>query len=285
MSYLQRIEEINRYDLSHFRPWWVEGTRVGWVKPAFAAALAGHDAVFEVSEAGVRLRPALADPRARSAAVAEVVADLHQRGVIRHWYDELYPVNTGFSRPALLLLERAAVPLFGARAYGVHVNGIVRRDDGWWMWVARRSRSKPNFPGMLDNFVAGGQPAGLDLLDNVIKECGEEAGVPPALAGLAQPVGELRYCVETEQGLKPDTIFAFDLELPPDFEPHANDGEVESFELLPLAEVADLVANTRQFKPNCNLVVIDFLLRHGFIAADDPQRLALQQALHPTLPV
>ncbi len=285
MSYLERIEEVNRYDLSGFRPWWVGTERLGWIKPAFAAALADYPAVFAVDETAVRLQPRLDDPRQRTAAVAEVVADLHRRGVIAHWYDEPYPVNTGFGTPARLLLERAAVPFFGVRAYGVHVNGIVPRDDGLWMWVARRSRSKPNFPGMLDNFVAGGQPAGLDLLANVVKECGEEAGVPPALARLAQPVGELRYCVETPTGLKPDTIFAFDLELPPDFVPHAADGEVESFELLPLAAVAERVRNTREFKPNCNLVVIDFLLRHHVIAPDDPQRLALQQALHPQLPV
>ena len=37
---------------------------------------------------------------------------------------------------------------------------------------------KPTFPGELDNTVAGGQPAGIGLHDNLIKECAEEASIP-----------------------------------------------------------------------------------------------------------
>ncbi len=40
------------------------------------------------------------------------------------------------------------------------------------MWIARRAHDKPTCPGMLDNFVAGGQPVGASLKDNVIKEAG-----------------------------------------------------------------------------------------------------------------
>ena len=53
------------------------------------------------------------------------------------------------------------------------------------------------------------------------------------------------------------------------------DGEVESFTLLPLAEVAALVAETDEFKDNCNLVIIDFLIRHGYIVPEQPGYLAL----------
>ena len=51
------------------------------------------------------------------------------------------------------------------------------------MWIGRRARDKPTFPGMLDNFVAGGQPIGIGLMDNLIKEAAEEAGVPAAVIG------------------------------------------------------------------------------------------------------
>ena len=44
-----------------------------------------------------------------------------------------------------------------------------------------------SYPGMLDNMVAGGQPAGLSLMENVVKEAGEEAGIPCAVAGTARP--------------------------------------------------------------------------------------------------
>ena len=43
------------------------------------------------------------------------------------------------------------------QAYGVHINGYTWEEDGLHMWLARRSNSKPTWPGMLDHIVAGGQ--------------------------------------------------------------------------------------------------------------------------------
>jgi hypothetical protein len=42
------------------------------------------------------------------------------------------------------------------------------------------------------------------------------------------------------------------------------DGEVESFELVPVHEVAELVRTSNAYKPNCSLVIINFLFRHGY---------------------
>ena len=57
------------------------------------------------------------------------------------------------------------------------------------------------------------------------------------------------------------------------------DGEVEKFELMPVEEVMDIVRSEQRFKPNCNLVMIDFFIRHGLIDAQDPEFLPIQQAL------
>mmetsp|Transcript_36307 Transcript_36307/g.102305 ORF Transcript_36307/g.102305 Transcript_36307/m.102305 type:complete len:188 (+) Transcript_36307:1-564(+) len=181
-------------------------------------------------------------------------------------------------------MERAAVPYFGVKAYGVHVCAFVRPGDGgeggMKMWVARRSRDKPTWPGMLDHLVAGGQPHGLSPGENVIKECFEEAGVPEGLARRARPAGAVSYEQLQEAGLKRDVLFCYDLELPPDFVPTAVDGEVESFMLWDVERVKDAVAGTDDFKPNCNLVILDFLVRHGFIAPEsDPEYLGLVQGL------
>ena len=90
----------------------------------------------------------------------------------------------------------------------MHVNGFVRLPGGGIeLWVARRSASKPTWPGRLDHIVAGGQPAGMTLADNVVKECGEEAGVPPALAAAATPVGAVSYTSMQDVGLKRDVLF------------------------------------------------------------------------------
>jgi hypothetical protein len=74
------------------------------------------------------------------------------------WRNELYPVTAAFDAQPALLLERAAAPFFGIRAYGVHVNGyVVEADGSKKLWVARRSASKQTWPGKLDHIVAGGQ--------------------------------------------------------------------------------------------------------------------------------
>ncbi len=103
----------------------------------------------------------------------------------------------------------------------------------------------------------------------MIKEAGEEAGVAPDLAARARAVGAITYCHETEDGLKPDAMFCYDLELPADFRPRNIDGEIGDFYLWPVERVMETVAETRAFKFNCNLVCIDFFVRHGLL---DPAR-------------
>jgi 8-oxo-dGTP pyrophosphatase MutT (NUDIX family) len=73
---------------------------------------------------------------------------------------------------------------------------------------------------------AAAQPYGLSCADNVVKECWEEAGVPKELASAALPVGFVSYVSLSEEGLKPDVLFCYDLQLPHDFVPKPQDGEV-----------------------------------------------------------
>jgi hypothetical protein len=171
------------------------------------------------------------------------------------------------------------VPYFGVRAFGIHVNGYVRRGAELSMWIATRARDKPTYPGMLDNMVAGGQPIGLSLWDNLLKEAAEEASIPAELARRARPVGAVTYCHETAAGIKPDCMFCYDLELPPEFEPRPGDGEVEAFELWPLERVAEVVRESNRFKFNCNLVIVDFLVRHGRIPQGDPDHAEIVRRL------
>jgi 8-oxo-dGTP pyrophosphatase MutT (NUDIX family) len=74
--------------------------------------------------------------------------------------------------------------------------------------------------------LAQTQPYGLSCADNVVKECWEEAGVPAELAAAAVPVGCVSYVSMSEEGLKPDVLFCYDLQLPQDFVPQPQDGEV-----------------------------------------------------------
>lgn len=279
MSYLQRIESCNRFDLSRYLPFWVDGVRLGWVLPAFADHLQAWPDVFAIDDTGISLVADLSDYNQRSEAMREVVEQLAGQGVITGWRDENYPATLDYDQPAAFEVERAAVPYFGFRAFGVHVNGLVRQGDKIKVWVGRRAKDKPTFPGMLDHLAAGGQPVGISRIDNVIKECGEEAGVPPELAADAVRVRDIAYCCDSSTGLKPDTMTVFDLYLPESFIPQNTDGEVESFSLWTMDEIAHVVAETERFKPNCNLVLIDLLMRHGKLGVDTSLEQKIADAL------
>jgi len=115
--------------------------------------------------------------------------------------------------------------------------------------------------------------------DNLKKECYEEAGMSETLAVKAKEVGLISYKYDYERGGKEDIIYCYDIELSEDFVPHCTDGEVEEFYLMPIEEVADIVKNTNEFKVNCNLVIIDFLVRHGYIGVEDEDYVEIVRSL------
>ena len=50
----------------------------------------------------------------------------------------------------------------------------------------------------------------------------------------------IRFFFESERGIFPQTEFVFDLELPIDFKPENNDGEVDEFTLVKAADVSKI---------------------------------------------
>ncbi len=259
----------------------VDGRQVGRIREDFVPRLGEFRDAFALEGGAVHLAVRERTPAARTAAMRGVVARLVAGGVLAKHRREDYPVLTEWGTQPLFVLDRSAVPLFGLRAFGVHVNGFVREGAGLRMWIGRRALDKAVEPGKLDNMVAGGQPAGLGLLDNLVKEAGEEAGVPPELARRARPVGALSYCMADERGLKPDTMFLYDLEVPADFVPRNTDGEISEFALMEVDEIAERVRGSYDFKFNVALVLIDFLIRHGYLTPEnEPDYPTLAAGLH-----
>lgn len=284
MSYLDRIRACNDGDTRRHHALFAAGHLVGWLQPGFAHALRRWPGVFRVGGGAVWVREDLGGFESRSRAVDEVVRACVEEGLIGHYLDERYPVTPGRREDAVMWLDRGAAARFGIRAFGQHLNGFVRRDDGLWMWVARRSDDRRHAPGKLDNLVAGGLPLGLSLQENLVKECAEEAGMAPALAQRAVLTGMISYLAAHPMGLKPDVMYCYDLELPEDFAPRCTDGEVAGFELMPMDEVLARVRDTTDFKANCNLVIIDFAVRHGLITPDLPDYEAVLLGLRRRLP-
>ncbi len=159
--------------------------------------------------------------------------------------------------------------------------GASRRDGGSLrLWIGRRAPDKRVAPNKLDNIVAGGIGNGYGVYPTLVKEGEEEAAIPAALIADALPVGAVSYRMETELGIRDDVLFVYDLELPADFTPRCNDGEIVQFELMPAADVVERVRATDDFKFNVNLVILDFALRHGLLAPEDPEYLDVATGLY-----
>ena len=269
--------------MARFRPFLVAGQKVGFVRGDFADRLVAFDTVFQVTPDEVALLgdgDGDGDFDSRSLAMMRAGASLVAAGHLPRSQQEFYPVMPAIGAEPLMQIDRAWVPSFGTIATGVHVNGYVVTPDGLDMWVGVRARDRIVAPGKLDNMIAGGQPIGLTLAENVVKEAAEEADVPAELAATARPVGAVSYSMEVENGLRRDVLYLYDLELPDDFKPRNTDGEIEGFVRWPAQRAVRVARETGEFKFNVNLVIIDFAIRHGLIDDSEPRYLRLLRGLH-----
>jgi 8-oxo-dGTP pyrophosphatase MutT (NUDIX family) len=282
MSFREHIRFCNSYDPARAVPFLASGERIGLLRRDNAAALARFHEVFAVEEGAVRLLPR-GDADAVSAAVERVVEALAEEERVPRWRNETFDVMPRWGAPPIFRLDRGAVPFFGTRAYGVHLNGYCRRSGELLLWIGRRAPDKQVDPDKLDNLVAGGIGSGYGVEETLVKEAAEEAAIPPDLIRRAAPVGALSYRMETPLGVRDDVLFAYDLELPADFTPENHDGELVGFALMPLREVLERIRATRDFKFNVNLIILDFAVRHGALRPQDPEYLEVATGLHRPL--
>jgi 8-oxo-dGTP pyrophosphatase MutT (NUDIX family) len=252
---LQRhIDACNTARLPGTRlPFHLGAHHVGYVTPEFAEVL--HSlAEITRTPAGITLR----EPN----SLALLARDAAEPGgyPIR---GEEFDVRASTDGESLATIDRGALPSFGLIAEGVHLNGLVQRADGLHLWVARRAATKLLDPGKLDHLAAGGISAGMGAFDTLVKEAAEEAAIPAELMQHARRVAQISYAMERPEGLRRDRLQCYDLVLPEDFMPRAEDGEVESFELWPIARAVESVARTDDFKFNVSLVLVDLFQRLG----------------------
>jgi hypothetical protein len=282
MSFRDHIVSCNNYDPARVVPLFAGRDRVGLLRHDNAAALRGFPDVFAVADDKVNLI-AHGDVAAVSRAVDAVVDALVVEKRIPKSRSETFDVAPRWGAPVVFRLDRGAVPFFGTRAYGVHLNGYRRDGSTLDLWVGRRAPNKSVAPDKLDNLVAGGIGNGHGVQETLLKEGEEEASIPRSLTGHAVPAGAVSYRMENELGIRDDVLFVFDLEMPADFVPKNQDGEIVHFELMPASAVLDRVRTSDDFKFNVNLVILDFALRHGILRPDDPEYLDVATGLHRPL--
>jgi 8-oxo-dGTP pyrophosphatase MutT (NUDIX family) len=279
MSLLHHVRICNDYQPDRFVPFFHGTDRLGLIRKNNAEALRRFPDQFAFDSTGVRF---LAEGSfdELSKIIDDVTEQLVSGGHVAKWRNECFVVAPFWGAEPHFKLDRGAVPFFGVRAYGVHLNGFVRDKDTLKLWVGHRSPKKAVAPGKLDNLVAGGIGWPHGLVETLIKECEEEANMTEALAAQSRPVGAVSYRMEVKHGLRDDVLFCYDLECPKDFAPKNLDGELVDFDLRDARGAIELARSGDDFKFNVNLVLIDFGLRHGLIDASDPEYLALTTGLH-----
>src|SRR5262249_14674250 len=134
MSFADHIRACNNFDRSRVVPLLARGRRIGWLRRDNAAALAPFDSVFAVAPNEVRLL-AHGDADTLTAEVDAVVEALVAERNVPKWRNEPFDVAPRWGEKPLFRLDRGAVPFFGVRAYGVHLNGYRYVDASMHLWI------------------------------------------------------------------------------------------------------------------------------------------------------
>jgi 8-oxo-dGTP pyrophosphatase MutT (NUDIX family) len=252
------------------------------VKSSFAEQLDNWPELFSVRPRGVGIIGDFDSPDHRSVAIGEVIEALATAGFIKGWRNEQVSVAESFYAQPVFHVERAATRPLGITVYGAHLNGLTVRHGRPCVWLARRAADKDVDPSRLDNLAAGRIARGHTPRSTMIKEAWEEAGVPETLAQHIKSSGATRTSHDTAEGLHAEIVFAHDLIVPDDFTPANQDGEVAEFLCVPIDDVIRMLdSNPEEFTSDAVLVMVDCLVRRGYLTAARHDYLDLIAAIHP----
>ncbi len=251
---LQRVQRV---------PFAVEGRVVGSVARAHLAALKAWPQWLVVGSDGVELT---APAERRDAAFAAINAALREQGLVVAWRDETFPLFDPATLSPLARFERASARFWGTLTLGAHATGWVAGADGFpqSLWIARRSFTKATDPGLYDNLVGGGVPAGQTPHEALLREGFEEAGLDTQETARARAGNVLRLARDIPEGFQHEWLYSYDLQLPAGRVPRNQDGEVHDFTLMPVAQALEVAAG-EGMTVDAAVVTIDFALRHGLV--------------------
>lgn len=280
MSFLKYLQECNVYQENEFTPLVYEGNHLGYIynemmKGLFEFPDIFHFRTLKSEKSFIEMKFNNSDFLTISSRFNDVTKSLLLKGIIKNRHgEEFYRVSLqDFSKPIFQVL-RCAVPFFGFRIYGVHLNGFTPINGRLYMWAGKRGQGVAE-AGKFDHLVCGGQPAHLTFAENLLKESEEEASIPNEYLKQVKSVGATSCWTQIGKTLNRFTPFMFDLELPEKFKPKNIDGALESFSLIDVQELYENPSKIREFKSSCFPVLISFLIRHGYIKSDHLEYLDL----------
>ena len=142
-----------------------------------------------------------------------------------------------------------------------------------------------SYPGMLDNTVGGSLRSGERPIDCIVREAAEEASFPESYTREhVRACGTLSYSMDRmddgREGCQHQVQFLYEMELPEDIVPRVCDGEVEGFKLMGIEEVVGALRRG-EFKLNCGMTWMAYLVRHGVVDAEnEPHLVEICSRLH-----
>lgn len=268
------VRAAQRHDESARLPFFAGGHRIGSVARAHLAALSAWPRWLQVQPAALVLTSD--EP---TATLAQINAVLRNLGLVRGWRNEIFAVPDLDSGQLVAHTERAAARFWGTLTAGAHANGFLSDAAGrpTHLWIARRSPGKATDPGLLDNLVGGGVPAGQTPWQALVREGWEEAGLSAAAMAAATSGSIIRLHRDISDGLQLEDLYCYDLHLPAGAQPVNQDGEVAGFECMPVGRALALAAGN-EMTVDASLVTLEFALRHHLCSAPEG---AAQLMRHP----
>ena len=138
---------------------------------------------------------------------------------------------------------------------------------------------------MLDNTFGGSLRSRERLIDCIVRESAEEGSLPEKyIRANIKACGTISYQMsrtdDGRPGFQHQIQYLYEIELSEDVVPKPFDGEVEGFLLKALDKVRDALARG-EFKPNCAMTWIAYLIRHRIVDAEnEPDFLEVCARLH-----
>lgn len=249
------------------------GAAVGWLSDDWRDRALAPPSPFVAGPDGLTLAAADAGFDVASAALARWARALQADGRITGWRDERCVVHDDAGR-SLFEVERALLRPLGLRLRSALATVWTRRAAGPVIWVARRADTKPVDPGRLDALVGGGITGPDDAWATLLRECGEEAGLPESIARRARPAGRLDLChPAVDDGLMVlhrEWVTLYELELPADLVPRNTDGEHDAIVAMTPAEAIASIDDGGWTRDGAQ-ATLDLIGRHGWLGPVGPQ--------------
>lgn len=285
MNFSDVVRPYKSADLTGFVRVFVADQAVGWTKKDFAALLHDFDDTWQLRDNCLHLNPALTDYDSRTAAIDKTFMDLSAKGHIPTLPDysalggiDWFPIYRGQDIDRLAIVKRFYAPYLGIHFKTVMVHGFY--NDRYW--AAKRGKIVEGAPGMMDIMVAGAVRHDQTLEEAVLDEGHAEAGVAPECLAKIRPVQELELFYHTDSGfLMNETFYIYEYDTKGEFVPHTNlPLEVEGFQEYSFQDIMIAVQHGGIFKGQINLVLVDFLMRHGLLTSDHADYAEAHQLLY-----